>query len=192
MTLHLERVPFDSARLPAWLERHLVGDHLGELIEELLAVRPPQGSFDFDRWFTTFKDQILSAGLSRVPRKALRQLLAHPPALRQLQTVVLLGGGRYWDEVPRSKGFHRRLKATRPAPAAPVMAAKARTPAPPRTAPRPLPKVPESVHLVAAPPPEPPAKRGVPVWVIVAAVAATVAITAVAVVVLLLITNRGE
>ena len=191
MTLHLERVPFDSARMPAWLERHLVGDHLGELIEELLAVRPVQGSFDFDRWFTTFKDQILSAGLSRVPRKALRQLLAHPPALRQLQTAVLLGGGRYWDEVPRSKGFDRRLKATRPAPTTPVTAAKARTPAPSRVTPRPLPPEPP-LPLVAAPPPAPRAKSGLPVWVIVAAVAATVAITATAVVVVLLTTNRGE
>jgi hypothetical protein len=190
MTLHLERVPFDSARLPAWLERHLVGDHLGELIEELLAVRPSPGVFDFDRWFASFKDQILSAGLSRVPRTALRQLLAHPPALRQLQTAVLLGGGRYWDEVPRSKGFHQRLKATRPA--APVVVAKARTPAPPRPAPRPSRKEPELVQLVVAPPPEPPARRGLPVWVIVAAVATTVAVSAVAVVVFLLLTNRGE
>ncbi len=186
MTLHLERVPFDSARLPAWLERFLVGDHLGELIEELVAVRPPQSPLDFDRWFAPLKEQILSAGLGRVPRKALRQLLADPPVLRKLQAAVLAGGGRYWDDVPRSKGFHRRLATARPAAPAP---ANARTPAPPRTAPRPLP--PEPLLLVAAPP-EPPAKRGLPVWLIVAAVAATVAVSIAAVVVVLLITNRGE
>lgn len=188
MTLHLERVPFDSARLPAWLERYLVGDHLGELIEELVAVRPPQGEFDFDRWFAAYKDQILSAGLSRVPRRALRQLLAHPPALRQLQVAVLVGGGRYWDEVPRSNGFHRRVKATLPV--ALVLASKTRTPAPPRLAPRPLPK--EPLPLVAVPPPEPPARRGVPVWVVVAAVAVTVVVCGAAVAVYFLLTNRGE
>ncbi len=187
MTLHLEQVPFDSARLPAWLERHLVGDHLGELIEELVAVRPLQSPLDFDRWFAPFKEHILSAGLSRVPRKALRQLLADPPALRKLQAAVLIGGGGFWDDVPRSKGFHRRLKATRPSTPAP---AKARTPAPPRTAPRPLP--PEPVTLAVVPPRESPARRGLPVWVIVTAVAATFAVSVAAVVVVLILTTRGE
>jgi hypothetical protein len=183
LRLHLAGVPFDSARLPAWVERHLAGDHLGELIEELLALRPPPAELNFDSWFAPLKDHILSGGLAKVPRKALRQLLADPLALRHLQTAVLVGGGRYWDAVPRSKGFLRRLSGTRPAAPPPV---DSRTPAPRRPAPRPLP--PEPVLLTKAPP----ARKPLPAGVVVAAVAVTAVVSVVLVVVILLTTSRGE
>jgi hypothetical protein len=176
MKVYLEAVPFNSSKLAAWVECHLVSDHLGELIEELLAVRPPPKALDFDKWFALYQDQILSGGLAGLPRAALRQLLAYPPALRKLQKAVLLGGGQYWDRVPRSKGFRRRLASARPdlpAPPPPVT----RTPLP--QAPRPLP--PEPVPLVPAPPEEaaesPRARGAVPTWLVVVAVAATAAVS---------------
>lgn len=172
MKLYLETVPFNSARLPRWMEQHLVGDHLGELIEELLAVRRPPKSLDFDSWFLPWKDQILSKGLAEVPRAVLRQLLADPPALRTLQKEVLLGGGRYWDQVPRSKGFRRRLAATRPS----ISPTPARTPPPARRAPHPTPSDDTPIPLAEAAP-EPPARRGLPVWAVLAAVATTVAVS---------------
>lgn len=192
MKFHLEKVPFDSAKLPQWLERQLVGDHLGELIEELLAVRPPPQPLDFDAWFAPLRERILSAGLASIPRDVLRQLLTDPPALRKLQAEVLLGGGRFWDEVPRPKGFRRRAAATRPAAPTVVPRTPAKTPLPSNHRPaRPTP--PEPVPLTVAPSePEPPTRRPVPVWVVVLAVAATVAVSGVAVAaVLVLSAPRG-
>lgn len=174
MKLYLETVPFNSSRLPRWMEQHLVGDHLGELIEELLAVRRPPKPLDFESWFLPWKEQILSKGLAEVPRAALRQLLADPPALQKLQKEVLLGGGRYWDQVPRSKGFRRRLVETRPSFAPPPT--PARTPPPARRTPQPTPSNDTPIPLTTAPP-EPPARRGLPVWAVVVAVTATVAIS---------------
>lgn len=178
MNLYLETVPLDSSRLAKWLERHLVGDHLGELIEEMLAVRTPPSALNFDAWFAPLKEQVLSAGLASIPRPALRQLLSYPPALRQLQKAVLLGGGRYWDQVPRSKSFLRRLASTRPAPPPTPSAARTRTPLPHQNHTRPKPS--EPVSLVVAPPedsPTPiPARRSIPLWAILLAVIATVAV----------------
>jgi hypothetical protein len=186
MKLYLETVPFNSARLPRWLEQHLVGDHLGELIEELLAVRRPPEGLDFDAWFLPWKEQILSKGLAQVPRAVLRQLMADPPALRKLQREVLLGGGRYWDQVPRSKGFRRRLAVTRPSFAPP--ATPARTPPPTRHAPRPTPADDTPIPLSEAPP-DPPARRGLPGWAVIATVIATVVVSGLVVAAVLVMSN---
>ena len=179
MNLYLETVPLNSSHLARWLERHLVGDHLGELIEELLAVRTPPSALDFNAWFAPLKDQVLSGGLAGIPKASLRQLLSDPSALRQLQKAVLLGGGRYWDQVPRSKGFLRRLAATRPSPPPTPPTAKSHTPLPSRNHKRS--KTSEPVPLAVAPPEEtpapPPVRRGsVPLWAVLVAVIATVAV----------------
>lgn len=190
MKVYLEAVPFNSTKLAAWVECHLVSDHLGELIEELLAVRPPPLALDFDKWFAPYQDQIVSSGLTGLPRSALRQLLAFPPALRKLQKAVLLGGGQYWDRVPRSKGFRRRLASARPDLPAPPPSVT-RTPPPPldRT-PRPL--TPEPVPLAVVPPEQPAesprAGGAVPTWLVVAAVAATAGVSGLLVWVILSLT----
>lgn len=195
MNLYLETVPLNSAHLAKWLERHLVGDHLGELIEELLALRTPPSALDFTAWFAPVKEQVLSGGLSGVPKAALRQLLSDPRALRQLQKVVLLGGGRYWDQVPRSKGFLRRLAATRPSPPPTPPTARTRTPLPKQNHKRSHPS--EPIPLTVAPPEEPPAptpaRRGsVPLWAVLLAVIATVAVTGVVVWLVLARTMAAE
>ena len=189
MKLYLEAVPFNSSRLVRWLEGHLVSDHLGELIEELLAVRPPPSVLNFEVWFAPFEDQILSGGLSGVPRAALRQLLAYPPALRKLQRAVLLGGGRYWDQVPRSKGFRHRLADNRPAASTPPQPTSTPLPANHRPT-RPVP--PEPIPLAVATPtdePIPLARRHMPVWAVILAVVATVVISGLAVWLALVLTS---
>jgi hypothetical protein len=190
--LVIESVPFDSARLATWLERQLVGERLGELIDELIAVRPPT-AFDFDRWFAPLRDQILSEGLAGVPRPTLRLLFADPRTLRHLQRAVLLGGGRYWDQVPRKVGPRPQPK---PAPPRPTAAAPP-PPSPARRPPHPLPPpanaarppsqevVPLTVAPVTPPPvrsrarstpPPLPPRRGVPLWAVLLIVLAAVAI----------------
>ncbi|MCU0704484.1 MAG: hypothetical protein MUF18_10955 [Fimbriiglobus sp.] len=177
--LHLERMPFDSAKLPRWLERYLTGDHLGELIEELLAVRPKRTPFDFAAWFAPLRDHILTSGLTSVPRSAIRKLFTNPPALRLLQREVLTTGGQYWDQVPRSTGFTRRLAATRPARPRPL----ALPPAPP---------TPQPVPTADAPPASPPNRRRLSRWVIVAAVVAAVLLSGLGVFAVLALTGpRG-
>lgn len=190
MRLVIESIPFDSARLPAWLERQLVGERLGELIDELVAIRPPT-PFDFDHWFAPLKDQILADGLGSVPRPTLRLLFADPRSLRQLQRAVLLGGGRYWDQVPR-KAPARRSRTTAPSKPAPAPL----PPLPPPAKPTLLPRVArvartqaeEVVPLTVAPVTSPPARSrprtppprpgGVPVWVVVLIALLTVALIA--------------
>lgn len=174
MKLVIESVPFDSARLPGWLERQIVGERLGELIDELVAVRPPT-AFDFDRWFAPLKDQILSDGLRGVPRQTLRLLFADPRSLRLLQRAVLLGGGRYWDQVPRKAT--RPQKTTSPPRPGPVVPSPARaTPNPPPSKPA-RPPSEEVVPLNVAPvtplptrsrprAPLPAPRRGVPLWAV--------------------------
>ncbi len=118
--LLLERIPFSSSALPAWLERQLGGDKLGDFTDELLALRKPSDTFDLDEWLGPHRDGVLSRGLAALPRGAIRQLLAYPPALAQLQRLVLTHGGRHWDQTKQTRGFYSRLDATRPGPPPPT------------------------------------------------------------------------
>lgn len=177
MKFVIESIPFDSGRMPAWLERQLVGDRLGELIEELQSLRPSADAFDFDSWFAPVREEILAEGLAGIGRRRLRDLLAHPAALRLLQRSVLLDGGHYWQQVPRSKGFVARTTAARPALPAPATA-------PPKAVSRGRRGVSNGrtdrsepiVPLTATPPPVS-LPSGVPVWLVILMVIAVAGVT---------------
>lgn len=99
-------IPEDSARLPGWLEQHLVGLELAALVSELATVHgaagPLPGLADLlgDR-----REQVLTHGLAALPAEALRQLLRFPGLLLDLQELVLLAGGPYWERVSRPAGI---------------------------------------------------------------------------------------
>ena len=101
--LHCLDMPEETRELALWLEQHLVGWQLGELVAELRAVHntaaAPRVSLD-----DALKDQlptILSDGLRDQSRATLQILLRDPALLLDLQERVLLQSGPYWEEARR-------------------------------------------------------------------------------------------
>lgn len=101
MRLHAVDIPDDSARLPAWLEQHLVGPQLGALVAELAAVHAPAPgpAPSLHDVLGPHEAAVLRDGLAVLPPAALRQLLVRPRLLLDLQELVLTAGGPYWEGV---------------------------------------------------------------------------------------------
>src|SRR5262245_5116782 len=100
MTLLVANIPDDAPQLARWLERHLVGLELGRLVAELDAVhRPAPREQAVTDVLQGHLDGVYTAGLGSVPRPLLRHLLTHPALLSQMQELVLLNGGPYWDQI---------------------------------------------------------------------------------------------
>src|SRR4051794_38469755 len=101
MTLHALDIPEDLAELTVWLERHLVGLELGELVAELSAVHPVPLEPVSSVW-ALLRDRlgaVLDGGLATVPPEVVKRLLLQPVLLFELQELVLEKGGDYWDRV---------------------------------------------------------------------------------------------
>lgn len=94
---------------PSWLEGHLLGLELGDLVVELTALgervghrdplhRPPE----LDELLGDDFPAVLEEGLSVLSLETLEELLRYPSLLLKLQERVLLEGGLYWQRVPLS------------------------------------------------------------------------------------------
>jgi hypothetical protein len=106
MTLALATIPDDPDALIRWLEGHLVGAGLRALAAELAAVHSAVPSTDSIRArLGPHLSAVLERGLSALPPTEIRHLLHQPYHLLELQQIVLLEGGPYWDTVPRSGEF---------------------------------------------------------------------------------------
>ncbi|MFO0950747.1 MAG: hypothetical protein U0835_06245 [Isosphaeraceae bacterium] len=93
-------VPDDSGELATWLDRQVVGLHLGRLVAELEAVhagRPAGPAPTLDEVLAEHGSEVLGSGLNALPRVAVRVLLRHPRLLTELQERVLLEGGPHWS-----------------------------------------------------------------------------------------------
>lgn len=102
MTPHCFDRPDDPRELAAWLERHLVGLSLGELIAEWSAAHAED-----EPRTQTLADllgddlpAVLDRGLSVLAESKLRSLIRWPWVLRELQHRVLVDGGEYWRSLP--------------------------------------------------------------------------------------------
>src|SRR4051794_34020162 len=105
-------IPDQPEQLGVWLERQLVGDDLGALVAELLAVRgkePAESSLD-DAIPATELQRMLSDGMQVAPYDVLQTLLREPMLLLELQTRILEQGGVFWDSVDRPVGMRQRLE----------------------------------------------------------------------------------
>ena len=104
MIQSLER-PDTMPELAHWLERQLVGDDLGTLIAELRSVSPSNGSDapSLNELLGSNFTEVLHAGLGALSEDQLRTLFRYPDRLLELQELVLIEGGNYWDDVPRTK-----------------------------------------------------------------------------------------
>jgi len=84
----------------SWLERHLLGPDLGLLAAELSAVHgdrePPESVAEL---LGPHKSALLERGLAALPRSTIRELMRHPAHLLDLQELVLIEGGEYWEQL---------------------------------------------------------------------------------------------
>ncbi len=98
MTLPLLDIPDDPQTWPAWLEGHLVGTELGELVDELTVTLAP--TTDGPTLAEVCGDKlpsVLQCGLSALSATQVRLLLKHPQRLLDLQERILCDGGEYWN-----------------------------------------------------------------------------------------------
>jgi hypothetical protein len=114
MTLAIATIPDDPARLPRWLEGHMVGGDLRAIAAELAAVHNAESPHDSIR--EQLGDQlpaVLNRGLSVLPKQKLQLLLRQPYYLLELQEIVLIEGGQYWESLPRPAEFTERASGSK-------------------------------------------------------------------------------
>lgn len=110
MKLHAFDIPDDPARLSRWLEEQLVGLDLIELVAELSAVHGTSVPASLREVLDGRREDVLSRGLAALPPETLRLFLLQPRLLLELQDLVLMEGGPYWDELGRlSPAFRDQL-----------------------------------------------------------------------------------
>ena len=107
MNLYLFDIPDDPGLLPKWLEGHLMGLHLRQLVAELSVLGKRESNFKaaLGDVLSAERGKVLQAGLGSLGPVQLRQLIGQPELLLDLQRLVLDEGGDYWATVPVSAGL---------------------------------------------------------------------------------------
>jgi hypothetical protein len=101
-------MPEDEAELAGWLERQVVGERLGPLVAELEGIHgPPAHTASLDQVLGGRRDAVLHSGLSSVPYERFGLLLRQPRLLLELQELVLISGGPYWETLAAAQPEHR-------------------------------------------------------------------------------------
>lgn len=100
MPLSLD-IPDSPRELNAWIENHLLGVQLGDLVAELHAVhRNHPGTVSLTEACGGKLDEVLQHGLGRIPVDRVGLLLQHPHLLLELQDAIVQRGGNYWLHRP--------------------------------------------------------------------------------------------
>jgi hypothetical protein len=93
-------IPDEVTALAGWLEGHLVGMDLAELIGELEAVHgPATESLSLDRVLEDWREVVRTQGLGSLPPDLFDVLLRQPKLLLDLQEWLLIEGGPYWQRL---------------------------------------------------------------------------------------------
>jgi hypothetical protein len=113
MRLVALEIPENLAELPGWLEGQLLGFDLAALVAELEAIHGDLGhdAISLDRLLGTDRVVLLERGLSALPIERLREFLRHPRLLLDLQELVLVEGGSYWQRLTTKTPESARLDA---------------------------------------------------------------------------------
>lgn len=103
-------IPETQRELVAWLESHLLGMQLGDLVSELQAVHELGGltsparlgsnSASLEQVCGGKLANVLQHGLGTLDVDQLRQLLQHPQLLLSLQDEIVQHGGEHWMQRP--------------------------------------------------------------------------------------------
>ncbi len=106
MNLESLEMPEEPTQLAGWLEQRLAGPDLPALADELSAFRAaPAGAAPAVRELLgEWQEPVLAGGLKLAPPEVVRRLLSWPERLPDLQELVFMRGGRYWDRVLGSDG----------------------------------------------------------------------------------------
>ncbi len=117
MTLRVLDIPPDPQELAEWLEHQVVDFRLGELVKELTdlrtalleawpSLRAEHANSDGELSATSlpallgdYRGAVLAKGLAVLPADRLRALLRQPLLLLELQRLVFVQGGDYWEQV---------------------------------------------------------------------------------------------
>ena len=102
MTIFITTIPDDPKEWAGWLEQHLVGLRLRDVIDELRllpgsAATPLNGLLNENLLL-----QVRKRGLTALSVNQVRSLLGSPESLLELQDDVLIHGGDYWASLPTS------------------------------------------------------------------------------------------
>ncbi len=116
MKLIALEIPEDQAATTGWLERQLLGLDLAALVAELEAAHgPADQALSLERLLGERRDAILARGLEALPPDRLRQLLLRPRLLLDLQEMIVVSGGPFWQKLAASAamGPEQRLALDR-------------------------------------------------------------------------------
>lgn len=101
MKLIVASIPDGHVARVRWLEQHLTGLQLRELVSELAAVHgAPKSITTLVDALAGFRDAVLTNGLAALPPERIQRLLCEPTLLFELQDLVLVEGGAYWQALP--------------------------------------------------------------------------------------------
>jgi hypothetical protein len=96
-------IPDDPVAVASWLENSLVGRDLISLAGQLKLVHGSEAPLPtLDEILADSRDSVLQRGLANLPPEKLWLLLAHPARLLELQRLVLIEGGAYWQHLLES------------------------------------------------------------------------------------------
>jgi hypothetical protein len=98
MIIHALEIPEVPQELATWLERRLMSSELLEFVAELRGIADEeQAAFvALDSILGEHRAAVLSQGLAVLPVERLRQLLATPDLLPELQELIFAEGEDYW------------------------------------------------------------------------------------------------
>lgn len=113
MTILITTIPADPNEWAGWLEQHLVGLRLRDLIDELRLL-PDSASTPLK---SLLNDQHLSEvrkrGLSALTVNQILALFGSPESLLELQEDVLVNGGAYWTSLPPTESVMPSIERVR-------------------------------------------------------------------------------
>lgn len=116
MTLAIATMPDDPQARSRWLDEQLVGDRLGDLVDELMALGQPQTARgSLAELIGKYRKELLARGTGALPEPMRRQVLQAPDYLLELQELVLLEGGPYWNSLPRPNRLTNIVERSRAA-----------------------------------------------------------------------------
>ena len=102
MTIFITTIPDDPKEWAGWLEQHLVGLRLRDVIDELRLLPESTSTPLKDLLDQKQFSEVRQRGISVLSVNQIRTLLGSPESLLELQGDVLLHGGDYWTSLPTS------------------------------------------------------------------------------------------
>jgi hypothetical protein len=110
MTILITTIPNDPKEWAGWLEQHLVGLRLRDLIHELQMLPEPKTTPLSLLLNEVQLSEVRTRGLSALTVTQIRTLLGSPESLLELQEEVLCNGSDYWKSLPTAEEVRQSLE----------------------------------------------------------------------------------